>query len=302
MAALGLNSTWGRTDWAPILIEALGLESAVLRGAVAATPVTGKSAVFARVKIDPAADWIGELAPLPSDAGNADSLTLTPRKVGNIVVISTEAVEDSPVAELDQVGNSLVRGLSKKIDTTFFGNGASSTTVPAGIRHASFSVPTASGSTTTPGGLLDAVGAIASAGGLANVIWLAPADLTALRKGVATATGSLLADPTGVGVETIGGARLVPTAALSAGTAVVADARYVRFAVRRDASAEFSEHHSFGVDGVSARAAARTMAAPRAGSRRQRSCRPSNPAARVAPGPSLRGASGRLSAADGSPA
>ncbi len=165
------------------------------------------------------------------------------------------------MSELDAIGRSLVRGVSKKVDATFFGNAAASATTPAGIRNAAaFSVPNASG-TVTVAGILDAIGVVNAAGGNPDVVWVASADLTAIRKAV-VAGGYAISDPTAPGVERVGGCLLVGTNALSAGTALVAQSNYISFAVRRDAEVSFSEHSAFGVDGVSARVTMRVDWAP----------------------------------------
>lgn len=250
MPDLGLNATWGATDWSSILIEALGVESVVANGGVRLVPVNGRSAELPRVVIDPDADWTAELAELPSDAGEADTITLTPKKIGNVVTLSNESVADAPIDELDAVGRSLVRGVAKKVDAKFFSADAATATAPAGLLNAT--LPGTAGDVDIPA-LVTAVGAVAAAGGLANVIWINPADLTALRLAALTGSYATLADPQSPGIERVAGARLVMTPALDAGTAVVADTRYVLAGVRSDARVEFSGHSAFTRDAVAAR-------------------------------------------------
>lgn len=249
MPDLGLTSTWGATDWAPLLIQALGLESAVALGGVRLIPIAGRDAYLPRLLVDPEADWVAELAELPSDAGDADTIHLTPRKIGNVTVLSTESVEDAPISELDAVAAALIRGVAKKVDARFFSADAATAIAPAGIFNG-----------TLPGtsvaldieALTRAVGAVGAAGGRANVVWLNPDDLTDLRV-EALQGGFPISDPTAPGIEAVAGARLVPTPALTAGTAVAADSRYVLAGVRRDARVDFSAHSSFTADGIAAR-------------------------------------------------
>jgi hypothetical protein len=74
--------------------------------------------------------------------------------------------------------------------------------------------------------IIAAVGAVGAEGGIADTVFLNPADLTAIRQAVAAGT-SIIADPSAPGVERIAGAQLLPTAALTAGTAVVCQASYI---------------------------------------------------------------------------
>jgi len=245
-----LNSTWGREDWSRVLIEALGQESSVALGGVRLISAAGRTLHVPRIVTDPTADWRAELAELPSDAGNADTIELTPKKLGNVVVLSRESIEDSPVSELNSVGRSMVRGIAQKVDAKFFSAEAATATAPAGILNDA-TLPATVGMVNIDR-LIGAVGGIGGEGGVASVIWVSPADLTSLRK--ATVSGGFaISDPSAPGIERIAGVQLVMTAALPAGVAVAADSRYVVAAVRRDASVEFSQDAAFSRDAVMAR-------------------------------------------------
>ena len=253
MSDLGINATWGQTDWSPILIEALSHESAVTAGGVRLIPIKGRNAFLPRILVDPDADWVAELAELPSDAGDADTIELVPKKIGNVIALSTESIEDAPVDELDAVARSLVRGVASKVDARFFSNSAATAVAPAGLLNvATYGLPGTTGDIDIPA-LVTAIGAVGAQGGLANVIWLSPADVTTLRLEALTGSYATLADPTAPGIERVAGARLIPTPALSPGTAVIADTNYVLFGVRRDARVDFSAHSEFSRDAVSAR-------------------------------------------------
>ena len=103
--------------------------------------------------------------------------------------------------------------------------------------------------------ILDGIGNIGAAGGVADSIFVAPADLTGLRKERAVPGGQYLLQPDAqaAGAERIGGATLIPTAGLSPGTAVVAEARFIVLAIRKDASVDFSTDAAFGQDATVAR-------------------------------------------------
>src|SRR5215207_5389063 len=120
MPSPGLTVTWGRESWSPVLIEALSNESVLLRAGANRVVADGRSVHVPRLLVNPDADWVGELVELPTNAGDADTLELTPRKIGNVISLSRESIEDSAVAHLDAVGQSMVRGLAIKVDARFF--------------------------------------------------------------------------------------------------------------------------------------------------------------------------------------
>jgi HK97 family phage major capsid protein len=258
MASPGLTTTWGQEAWSDTLIEALSAESAVLRAGATRVIAPGRVIHVPRLLVDPAADWVAELTNLPSDAGNADTVVLTPKKVANLIELSRESVEDASINELDAVGRSMVRGVAKKVDERFFSNSAATATAPAGIRN--YTLPGSATPNPDVAGILDAIGAITTAGGVADTVFINATDLTTLRKAV-VAGGYAISDPTAPGVERVGGAQLIP-APLTAGICIVCEARYISLAVRRDASVDFSEDASFGKDAVAARVTMRVDWAP----------------------------------------
>jgi HK97 family phage major capsid protein len=249
MPSPGLSATWGRESWSPVLIQALSNESVLLRAGANRVVADGRVIHVPRMLINPDADWVGELVELPTNAGDADTLELQPRKIGNVVSLSRESIEDSAVAELDAVGAAMVRGVATKVDARFFSPSAATATAPAGI----FATTLPSGGATADiNGLIGAVGVVGAAGGNANAIFLSPADLTKIRQET-VAGGFGISDPTAPGVERIAGATLYQTPALNVGEVLVADTRYVVLAIRRDASVDFSEDALFTSDGVAAR-------------------------------------------------
>lgn len=255
MPSLGVNETWGRTDWSEVLITALGLESAVALGGVRLIPITGRSAKLPRILVDPVADWTSELAELPSDAGNADTIELTPAKIGTVANLSNESISDSSVDQLDQVGRALVRGVAKQVDSRFFSSlpaqVAPAAPAPAGVLN-SATLPSTVGAVDIVG-LVRAVGKVAAAGGRPNIIWCHPDTLTELRVEAMTGGFATLADPQEPGIEALAGARLVATPALPTSYAMIADTNYVLAGVRRDAAVDFSGEAAFSRDAVVAR-------------------------------------------------
>ncbi|MBO9533931.1 MAG: phage major capsid protein [Solirubrobacteraceae bacterium] len=262
MPALGVNSTHGQDSWSTTLIEALSLESAVLRAGARRIVAEGRIVHVPRILVAPAADWVAEGADLPSDAGSADQLVLTPKKLGNVIALSNESIEDAPINELDAVGRSMVRGVATKLDARFFSNSAVSSVAPAGLLNTTaYSLPSATGSGITITRIFGAIGAIAAVGGVADTVFISAADRTAVQLETLTSGYKLTTDPTQPGVEYIGGARLI-VAPLTAGTAVVCQADYIALAVRRDASVQFSDQNAFTSDETVARVTMRVDYAP----------------------------------------
>ena len=183
---------------------------------------------------------------------------MTPRKVGNTCTLSTESVEDASIDALDAIGTAMVRGIATKVDAKAFSADAASAKAPAGLL--SYSLPASSATGPDVAGIVTAVSEIAGEGGQANAAFVNAADMGAIQVD-AVKGGYSLSDPTRPGVTAIAGAALYP-APLPAGTALVADARFIAVAVRRDATADFSEHAAFTKDGIVARATMRVDFAP----------------------------------------
>lgn len=253
----GLSSTWGAQSWSPVLIQALSAESALLRSAATRVVIAGRVAHLPRILLDGQASWTAELAEIPSNAGDADTIVLTPRALKNLVVLSNESIADAAVNELDAVGASLVRGVASQLDARAFSSAAATATAPRGLL-AEPGIPTSAPTEITVESLFRAAGDIEGRGGRPDTAWLNPLDLTELR---IAAVGSAYNQSTTVeagGVEMIGGLRLIGTPALPASKALVAESRFVLLAIRQDATVDFSGHHSFGRDGQSVRVVMRT--------------------------------------------
>lgn len=254
--SMGLSTTWGASEWATQLIESLTLASALLRSGASRTVSDSRVVNIPRLKINPAAAWVAELAAIPSDSGDADVLTLVPKKAANVVSLSRESVEDASIDELTAVGDSMVRGVATRVDATAFANAAATATTPAGLL--SYALPgSGAGGTVTIDSILDGVGAVGSHGGVADTVFANPTDITALRK-LKSSQGVYLLAPDAASLEgqpttRVGGCALIPSAGLTAGTAIVCEARFVQVCIRRDASVEFSSDAGFSNDSIVAR-------------------------------------------------
>jgi Phage capsid family len=253
------TAVWGQESWSNVLIEALQAEAVLLASGASRVVAEGRIVHVPRLLVDPDADWVAELAELPSNAGDADTLDLTPKKIGNVFNLSTESIEDSPVGQLDAIGRAMVRGVARKVDAKFFSNAAATATAPAGLL--SYTLPASTATAPDIAGLLTAQGEIEAEGGVASAAFLNAADKTAVQI-AAINGGYATSDPSAPGITRVGASALYTAPGIAAGSAVVCDPRYIAVAIRRDASAEFSEHAAWTKDGVSARVTMRVDWAP----------------------------------------
>ncbi|MEJ7783809.1 MAG: phage major capsid protein [Solirubrobacteraceae bacterium] len=254
---LGLTATHGQETWANFVLERLTVTSALIRGGARFVRIDGRVAHIPRILSDGSASWVAELAEIPSSAPTGDDLVLTPMKLANTVVLSSESISDSPVGELDQVGLALARSIATAIDARIFSTAVATAVAPAGLLA---SIPLAVGPISIDS-IIRAIGVAEAVGGIASTVWINPQDLTDLRLVKTAPTGSnqpvLQPDLQEPGAVRIGGALLVSTPALPVATAIVGDASQIVIGVRHDVQVEFSAHARFTSDGTVARVTAR---------------------------------------------
>ncbi len=250
-----MNATWGREEWASYVLEHLAAESVLLRAGARIVPVLGRIAHVPRTLTDGTATWTPEGVEIASSAPTGDTLTLTPKKLANVVSLSRESVEDAPVNELDAVGTALTRSIAQAIDARAFGTAAATATEPAGLR--SYAIPAQTGGVTIDN-IIRSVGTVESYGAIANAAFINPTDLTTLRLLKDTAGRPLIQpDLQQAGAEVIAGARIFPTPTLVAGNAIVGDVGQVVVGVRRGIDVAFSGDAKFTADSIAARVTAR---------------------------------------------
>lgn len=265
MASPGITATWGAEAWATYVLDHLSQQSVLVRAGARVIPIVGKQAHVPRLNTDGTASWTAELAEITSSAPDADEILLTPKKLANVLVVSHEAASDSSVDVLSTVGDAMTRSLAVALDTAAFDANAATAVRPAGLRSAAYVLPGTTGTTADAAGIdniLTGIGVIRNAGGTANAVFMAGADITALTL-LPDATGSsrkLLQPEGGVAdapVYRIGGATLWPVPGMPAGTALVADARQIVLGVRQDATVDFSSHAKFTADGIAVKVTGR---------------------------------------------
>lgn len=86
-----------------------------------------------RVTADPSASWVAEGAEIGTSDPTVDDITVTPEKLAGLVVVSTEAAEDTSPAAADMIGDGLARDIAKKLDAAFFGTSPASSAQPEGL-------------------------------------------------------------------------------------------------------------------------------------------------------------------------
>jgi Phage capsid family len=204
MASVGRTVSWRATEWANYVLQHLSAESVLLRSGARRIDIAGTQARVPRLLDDGTVSWVAEGTEIPSDAPEADSLLLVPKKAANVVSLSNESIADASVSVLNSVGDALTRAIAKEVDARAFSTQARTATAPAGLLAG-----TLSGAAGNPdiAGILTAIGAIEANGGVANAVCLNPTDRTAIRQAV-VAGGYSISDPTAPGAEAIGGARL----------------------------------------------------------------------------------------------
>jgi HK97 family phage major capsid protein len=84
------------------------------------------------VVTDPIADWTEEGAEINVSDQNLQELSIRPKKLAALSVISNELANDSSPAALQVVGDGIVRDLARKLDQAMFGSPASAE-APGGL-------------------------------------------------------------------------------------------------------------------------------------------------------------------------
>ena len=189
-----------------------------------------------------------------------DEITVTPKKLAGLVVVSNELASDSSPAALGVVGDGLVRDLRRKIDSAYFGNTV--TNGPSGLGSLTTSTATNGGSWAT----LDSFEAAKSAAETLHTsissLVAAPATALALStiKEYSTAGTNkplLSADPTQPTSRTISGVPLYVSPAVAADVVWAIPQAHSLFVLRQDASVVTDSSVYFTSDRVAVRATLR---------------------------------------------
>jgi hypothetical protein len=249
---VGLNAAWGREDWASYVLDHVGQQAVLLSSGARLVRITGKSQHVPRLRSDGGADWYDELEEIGSDAPEADTIELVPKKLANVVALSNESVADASVDSLDEVGLAMSRAAARALGTRAFSNAAATAKSPAGLLHASRALPSATG-TVNVATIRARIAALLAIGARPNAIYVSGTGLRRARRGGGrhgARAASARPDPAGRADHRRRRLHVVP---LTAGTAIVAESRQLLVGLRQDAQVEFSEHARFSADAILAR-------------------------------------------------
>lgn len=121
-----------------------------------------------------AGSFVAQGAPIPVRQAGFAAVTLTPKKMGVISVMTREIMEHSTPAIEAIVRQAMQDDTSVAIDSVLLGNGAATTTTPAGLRNGvSATTATAGGGfTALVGDIKNLVGVLAAANSLRRPVWI----------------------------------------------------------------------------------------------------------------------------------
>ena len=250
----GLGSGFAPEEWAAYVLDNLGAASVLLASGATEIRTVGKAVHVPRFTGDAATNWYSELEEIGEGCPPGDELILTPKKIAALCTLSNEVVGDSNAGVLDTVGQKMVRSVALAADKAMFnGTGGKQ---PVGILNVTPALPNVAHAPDYVG-IVTGTGLVRAAGGTPNVVYVNPADLTALQLATDANDRPLIGTTdTGIGAS-VAGLVIYPTPATPAGTAVVAEADQIVVAVREDASVAVSDQAAFTQDGTVARVIAR---------------------------------------------
>lgn len=228
-----------------LLIQPLIDTSILLNPAVSKTVVTGNHSIrFPRLTQEASAAWVAEGAEIPETGIAVGDVVITPGKIAALSNVTKEAAEDSDPAAQELLGQSMIRGIRAKLDSSFI----NSKNVPTLANPEPTGLAGLTGATEAELALADldsfveASYAIAGLGGNATAFLVSEADALAIAT-LKTGTGSNqnLIEQSQPGVTTINGLPLIVVPDLPAGTAYAVDAASIISVVRKDATVETSD-------------------------------------------------------------
>ncbi|GAB3603296.1 hypothetical protein GCM10027586_06280 [Kineococcus gypseus] len=250
----------------PISTEDIGplVIQPVTAGSIAfetSTTVTTSGFTF-RVPLvtdDPTAAWVAEGQDIPVSDADLDELTITPRKVAGLTIISRELADDSSPAAAAVVGEGLARDIARRVDQAWFA--ALPAPAPSGLAALSgIQTVTATGGFTNLDAFAEAVSKAEQVGAQVTSFVTHPSTALALAK-IKTADGSpvplLGQDPTAAGQRRILGVELRTSPAVAAGTVWGYDRSRVWTVLRDDVTLDVDRSRYFESDRVAIRATMR---------------------------------------------
>ena len=170
-----------RHEVAPLVIGPVTTESLALT----LSTVVNTDAADYRFPIitgDPSAQWLKEGDEIPKSEGTASEVTVTPRKIAGLSVISSELADDSSPEAAGTIGLGLARDIARKIDAAYFGPAPAAGSAQPGGLESLTGVQTVAAAPTGLDPFIDALAAAESAGVQISSWVTTPAVAAALAK------------------------------------------------------------------------------------------------------------------------
>lgn len=215
------------------------------------------------VDTDPVAGWVQEGSEIGVTDPVLSEITVTPKKLGGLVVISQELAVDSSPSALQVVGDGLVRDLRRKVDAAYF-KAAPGTTVngPSGLGSLVTSTAANAGSWATLDSFEAAKSAAETLHSEITAFVTSPATaltLSTLKQFAAVGSNMplLQPDPSQPAGRTISGVPLYVSPAVEADVVWAIPRQHSLFVIRQDASVSSDSSVFFTSDRVAIKATLR---------------------------------------------
>ena len=166
-----------------------------------------------------AADWVAEGALKPESDKTFAPVQVPIQKIAHFIKVTTEALEDTPQIRA-LIDNNLRGGLLRKLEASLI-IGSGTPPVIRGLTN--FALPAAPAGTDAYSAIFNGITAVQAAGYTPNGVLMNPTDWAALRMSSSAGGVMFWGPPTDPGQRQIEGVRIVVTASMPAGTAVVGD-------------------------------------------------------------------------------
>ncbi len=245
-----------RHDVGPLLVQPVERASiAFLTSTTVRT--TGFDFRVPLVTADPTAAWVAEGQDIPLSDPALSEITVVPRKVAGLTVVSRELATDSSPAAANVVGDGLARDIARRVDAAWFG--ALAAPAPSGLGALS-GIQTAVGPYTNLDVFASAISKAEQVGAQVSVFVTDPVTALTLSQ-IKTGTGSnaplLGQDATQAGERRVLGVPLLTSPSVAAGVVWAYDRSRVWTVLREDVTLDVDSSRYFESDRVAVRATMR---------------------------------------------
>ncbi len=254
-----------RTDVGPLFVQPVQAESVAFRTSTI-VETEGYDFRLPVVTADPSAAFVAEGAEIPISDPTLSELTVIPRKLAGLTIISFELANDSSPAAAQVVGDGLARDAARTVDAAWFG--AAVAPSPTGLNGLAGVQAVSAGS--IAGGtvwanfdpLAEAISKAEEVGATVDVFVMSPATALRLAKVKTAPSGSnmpllLSGDVTQPGERRIFGVPVYVSPAIDADVVWAYDSSRVFTVLRQDAEITVDSSVYFTSDRVAVRATLR---------------------------------------------